>query len=290
MEKGELLNEGKTKKIFTVAGNDTNVIIEYKNDITAFDDPSFTKQFETKARHSNSVTCGVFGLLQDKGIPVAYSQKLSDTEFLAPKCTMLPLEVIARRYAVGSYLDRHPECRKDENEEPHRFDEPLSEFFLKTTRGELRDSEGNVLVEGLDPKKSEEDPFIKNPHDREWVLLNSKKEERDADLGRTIPAAAVATPEQMREMERIVVEVFKVLETFWAQHNFKFIDFKIEFGITTDGQLVVADVIDNDSWRLRDQNWQDVSKQSFRDGDSLASIKDKYELVAELVKQGDTKE
>lgn len=288
MQKGELLNEGKTKKIFAVVDDETKVIVEYKNDITAFDDPSFTKQFDTKAKHSNTTTCRVFELLKKAGVGVAYERQLSDTEFLAPKCIMLPLEVIARRYAVGSYLDRHPEYRKEDGETPHHFDEPLAEFFLKTTRGEMRGADGTILVEGLDPKKSEEDPFIANPHEDEWRLLNSKKEAGDADLGKSISARAVATEEQMKEMEQLVVKVFRVLEEFWAQHNFKFIDFKIEFGVTSQGELVVADVIDNDSWRLRDQNWQDVSKQSFREGEDLATIEDKYALVAELLTRSHT--
>ncbi len=43
IKKGGLLNEGKTKKIFAVEGDLMHAVIEYKNAITAFDDPSFTK-------------------------------------------------------------------------------------------------------------------------------------------------------------------------------------------------------------------------------------------------------
>ena len=52
----------------------------------------------------------------------------------------------------------------------------------------------------------------------------------------------------------------------------------------TDGSLVIADVIDNDSWRI----WpggdpkQQLDKQSFRDGDALQVVSDHYALVAQL--------
>jgi len=53
--------------------------------------------------------------------------------------------------------------------------------------------------------------------------------------------------------------------------------------VTKDGRLVVADVIDNDSWRLRNSDWKDISKQSFRDGESLDEVQDKYKLVSGLL-------
>lgn len=284
MEHGELINEGKTKKIFAVPGNPDEVIIEYKNAVTAFDDPSFTKEFATKAKHSNTTTSRVFELLNAAGVPTSYLRQLSDTEFLSKACRMIPLEVVVRRYAVGSYLKRHPELAVAEGEPPHRFDPPVVEFFLKTTKGGLADASGTI-VEGLDPLKGEEDPFIGNPHDAAWDLFLSKKPVSDpeASLNRTIEASRVLGPASVREMETAIVRALEVLEAFFAKHDFKLIDFKVEFGITNDGHVVVSDVIDNDSWRLRDQDWKDVSKQSFRDGEALSTIEDKYARVAALM-------
>ena len=137
LSRGKLLIEGKTKKIWSVAENPALIIIENKKDITAFDNPEFTRQFEQKARYATTTTCRVFELLQEAGIPVAYLKQVSDTEFLAPACEMIPLEVVARRYAVGSFLKRHPEFTRTENEAPFRFDDLKVEFFLKTTKGKL---------------------------------------------------------------------------------------------------------------------------------------------------------
>ncbi len=290
LKKGTLINEGKTKKIFAVEGDPKHVIVEYKNAITAFDDPSFTKEFATKAKYSNTTTSRAFELLNAAGVPTSYVRQLNDTEFLALSCQMIPLEVVARRYAFGSYLKRMPEFAVAEGQPPHRFDPPVVEFFLKTTKGGLNDAEGNVLVEGLDPLKGEEDPFIENPEESQWRLMHPKTPgaEADASLNRTIDASRVLGPATIKEMEEATVKTLLALEGFFAKHDFKLIDFKIEFGLTTDGKVVVSDVVDNDSWRLRDQNWKDVSKQSFRDGEAMSSIEDKYAQVAALMETAKT--
>ncbi|HRH24292.1 MAG TPA: phosphoribosylaminoimidazolesuccinocarboxamide synthase [Candidatus Paceibacterota bacterium] len=285
--RGPLIAEGKTKRIYEAPGEPTRAIVEYKNDITAFDNPEFTKQFNKKAEYSNIVNARVFEMLNAAGIPTAFVRQLSPTEFLSEKCTMVPLEVVARRYAVGSYLNRHPEF-KQEGDVPHRFEEPVIEYFLKTTKGSLKSAAGETLVEGLDPLKGEEDPFIPNPEDATWNLALSKKPSTDpaASLGRTIDSSKVLpSTDAIAEMTAMIRNTFLTLEAFFAEHDFKFVDFKIEFGVTTDGRLVIADVIDNDSWRLRDKDWKDVSKQSFRNGEDMATIEDKYERVAMLMEK-----
>ena len=287
LQRGELINEGKTKKIFGIVGNDKQAVVEYKNAITAFDDPSFTKEFATKAKYSNTTTCRSFEILNRAGIPTAYVKQLSDTEFIAERCTMIPLEVVARRYAFGSYLKRHPEYAVAAGEPPHRFDTPIVEFFLKTTKGGLKDSAGAVIVEGLDPKKGEEDPFIQNPHDAQWRLLNPKLMETDheSSLNRMIDSNRVLNGATIDEMEKAIIAALVALEEYLGTHDFKLVDFKIEFGMTQDGKVVISDVIDNDSWRLRDKDWKDVSKQSFRDGEDMSKIEDKYALVAALMEE-----
>ncbi len=286
MERGALITEGKTKRIFGASEPDM-VIVEYKNDITAFDNPEFTKQFGKKAEYSNTTNARVFEMLNAADIPTSFVRQHSATEFVSLKCTMVPLEVVARRYAVGSYLNRHPEF-KQEGAVPHRFEEPVIEYFLKTTKGSLKSAAGEMLVEGLDPLKGEEDPFIPNPEDATWELALSKKPSTDpaASLGRTIDSSKVLpSPDAIEQMTAMIRNTFLTLEVFFAEHDFKFVDFKIEFGVTRDGRLVIADVIDNDSWRLRDKEWKDVSKQSFRDGEDMATIEDKYERVAMLLEK-----
>jgi len=289
-KKGSLCNEGKTKKIWDLIGTDGVVIVENQKAITAFDNPDFTKEFETKAIHSTNTTCRVFELMQKANIPMAYIDQISPTEFLAEKCTMIPLEVVARRFAVGSYLKRHPELSTGKNKMPHRFHQLVIEFFLKTTNGKLMIPEHGTTLEGLDPKNGEEDPFISNPHEKGWHLSHPKKPSWDPDvsLEKTISAKRVLGNDfeaKIKDMEKILRKVFLILEGAWNTMGLRLIDMKIEFGITSNNELVVSDVIDNDSWRLRDADWQELSKESFRQGEELSEVEKKYGIVSSLVSQ-----
>ncbi|MBU4338143.1 AIR carboxylase family protein [Patescibacteria group bacterium] len=289
-ETGELLNEGKTKEIWGVVGNSNIVIVKNKKDITAFDDPEYTKEFALKAKYATTTTCRVFELLQKAGIPVAYQEQISETEFIAPNCAMIPLEVVARRLAVGSYLKRHPELNKQEGQPPHRFHRLVIEFFLKTTNGRLINNQGLVVVRDLNSQKGEEDPFILNPNEERWKLYHSKKPLWDPEANLCIFATAADAVGMMAMknisfMEEITRKVFLVLEGAWNVLGLRLIDMKIEFGITDSGNILVADVIDNDSWRLKDQHWQELSKQAFRDGEKLDEVERKYGTVAQLVER-----
>lgn len=149
--------------------------------------------------------------------------------------------------------------------------------------------EGNVCEETLTDRstgKTVDDPFISDPYNPNWVLKHPKVPGWDpmSDLGVSVLAANFLSPSvTVRKIEELARKTFLVLERAWAILGFRLIDFKIEFGIGPNGELFVADVIDNDSWRLRTIDWEEVSKQLFRDNADMNLISDKYALVAALV-------
>ena len=188
VKNGKLLAEGKTKRIYEAIGKEGFVIIESKDDITKNDDPSQTKFLDRKAVYSTTTTCRVFELLKSAGISVAYERQLSETEFLARQCEMIPLEVIIRRGAAGSYLKRLPNLWESNDGPPHRFHRLVFELFLKTTGGKILDKNGEVY--GMTPKdpvsgRPIDDPLISNPGAASWILRHPKYPEWDemtADL------------------------------------------------------------------------------------------------------------
>jgi len=268
------------------------VIIQNKDEITKNDDKSLTKTMASKAEYATATTSMVFELLKAAGIPVAFEKQLSATEFLAPKCEMIALEVIARRYAVGSYLKRYPNLNVSDDQPPHRFHSLVFELFFKTSDGSFSGNSGfsvqtpnDVL---LDVDKPVDDPFIANPYDSFWKLKHPKIPawDKSSDLKLQVDSSKVLPPGvTVPNIEAITREVFLVLESAWSQLGLRLIDFKIEFGIDSNGDLLVADVIDNDSWRLRTANWKELSKQLFRDNYDMSEISEKYALVARLVEK-----
>ena len=82
------------------------------------------------------------------------------------------------------------------------------------------------------------------------------------------------------EMRRIARQAFLVLEKAWQLEGGTLVDFKVEFGFDAKGHLLLADVIDNDSWRVI-ENGAYIDKQVYRDGGALDDVAAKYRQVAE---------
>ena len=266
---GELVAEGKTKKIHRVKGSSDLVTVVAKDDITAGDGAKHDI-IPDKGRLATATTCNVFRLLKACGLPVAFIEQDSAISFSAPGCQMLPYEVVVRREAHGSYLKRNPHLAKGQ-----LFPQLIVEFYLKTKD---RNWKGKPLVS--------DDPLMDYADGGSQIrLYNPAKQLVGQEPFLVLPTSDVFSRADetkfFPEMRRIVRQAFLILEKAWQLEGGTLVDLKVEFGFDSKGKLLLADVIDNDSWRVIESGAY-IDKQVYRDGGALDDVAAKYKHVAEV--------
>ncbi len=273
-----IIAEGKTKFVVDASNKDVpdhgcatcqKVLIVSKDDITAGDGLN-REALSGKARAANMTTVNVFKLLRAKGIPTHFLSWFDDKSFLALRAGMIPFEVVTRRIATGSFLKRNPGAN-----EGQRFRTLEYELFYKDD--------------------SRHDPLVK--FDSPWYdcfnLYEAGEPVSDESRIELLDMWPLLRSVDYDQMRIIALQVFLILEEAWKKLGVVLYDMKIEFGLVDDGlggkRLVVADVIDNDSWRIKDAEGGQLDKQVFRDAakagitdDDLQKISENYELVAIL--------
>ena len=123
MEKKEQLYEGKAKKVFATDDPEL-LIVDYKDDATAFNGLK-KGTIVGKGVINNQMSNRLMAKLERCGIPTHFVQELSQRETLVKKVSIVPLEVIIRNIAAGSFSKRYGV------EEGVVFDQPTIEFSYK---------------------------------------------------------------------------------------------------------------------------------------------------------------
>lgn len=267
-DSSQLLTEGKTKWVYQQADK-AQVLVVSKDDITAGDGKKHDI-IANKGMLANQTTCNVFRFLQSCGIPVAFVKAVDDTAFVAQKCQMLPYEVVVRREAHGSYLKRNPHISKGQ-----LFPQLVVEFYLKTKGRRWKQhelvcddplmhyGEGASEIQLFDPARPHAEPFLSVPTSDVFA---------DADeFKRFIP------------MRTIAAQAFLALEKAWQIEGRRLVDCKVEFGLDSQHNLLLSDVIDNDSWRVVESD-RYIDKQLYRDGGTLSDVVASYRKVAEITR------
>ena len=123
MEKLEQLYEGKAKRVF--ATNDPELlIVDYKDDATAFNGLK-KGTISGKGVINNQMSNRLMQKLEKAGIPTHFVRELGERETLVKKVAIVPLEVIVRNIAAGSFSKRYG------MEEGVVFEQPTIEFSYK---------------------------------------------------------------------------------------------------------------------------------------------------------------
>lgn len=233
MNKLDMLYEGKAKKVFKTDVENV-YIVDYKDDATAFNGLK-KGTIVGKGVVNNRMTNFMLKHLEEAGIPTHLIEELSDRETAVKKVEIIPLEVIIRNIAAGSF------SKKLGIEEGTKLLCPTLEFSYKD------DALG--------------DPMI---NDYYAIAIGAAKRE---------------------ELDRITELAFKVNEVmceYFLTVGIELVDFKIEFGKTADGEIILADEISPDTCRLWDvKTHAKLDKDRFRR--DMGNVEEAYIEVAKRI-------
>ena len=153
-EKDKLLYEGKAKKLFSVRGSDDTVIKEFKDDATAFNGEK-RGSWAHKGEANNRMSSTLFQMLKANGVRTHFIEQLSPIDMLIKKLHIVPLEVIVRNIAAGSFVKRY------NAKEGMEFAHPTFEFSYKDdSLGDPLINDSHALALGL--ATEDEIDFIRN--------------------------------------------------------------------------------------------------------------------------------
>lgn len=233
MEKREQLYEGKAKKVF--ATDDPQLyIVSYKDDATAFNGLK-KGTISGKGIVNNKMSNYLMQLLEKEGIPTHYVKELNDRETVVKKVSIVPLEVIIRNTAAGSFSKRFGVA------EGTKLLCPTLEFCYKD------DDLG--------------DPMVNDYH---------------------IIACGWATREELDTISSYAFKINEFLKNYFLKINVELIDFKIEFGKTDDGRIILADEISPDTCRFWDATTHEkLDKDRFRR--DLGNVEEAYEEMMKRI-------
>ena len=234
MQKLEQVYEGKAKKVYKTDDPEL-YIVDYKDDATAFNGLK-KGTIAGKGIINNQMSNRLMQMIERKGVPTHYVKELSERETLVKKGSIVPLEVIVRNIAAGSFSKRYGV------DEGMVFEEPVIEFSYKN------DALG--------------DPLLNTDH---------------------ALALKVATRAEIDTIKTYALQVNSILKAFWAECGVTLVDFKLEFGKTADGSIILADEISPDTCRLWDSaTGEKLDKDRFRR--DLGGVEEAYaEIMKRLV-------
>lgn len=250
MRKGHEIARGKTKVLYELEGQPDVVVVSQQDAITAGDGVR-RDVIDGKGRIAAKTTARVFRLLNLCGLPTHYLSGGEDDD---------DNEMLVRRAQMI----------------------PLEVVVRGVAAGSLvRRRPGIQRGSLLVPRLIEF--FVKDDANHDPLI--------DPD---EIVARGIASPQDVATMTELARITYEILAHAWRRRDALLVDLKIEFGRLASGegkgQLVIADVIDNDAWRVWPQGREDLmlDKQIYRNLETvtpadLERVKASYEQVADIV-------
>ena len=216
MEQLDMIYEGKAKKVY--ATDDANVVIvDYKDDATAFNGLK-KGTIVGKGAINNRMSNFLMKKLEEAGIPTHLISEIDTNKTYVKKVDIIPLEVIIRNKAAGSFSKR------------------------------LGIQEGTPLKCST-LEFSYKDDELGDPLINDYMAI----------------AIGAATKEEIDTISKYAFQINDYLKAFFKEIGIELIDFKLEFGKTSDGTIVLADEISPDTCRYWDiETGEHLDKERFR--------------------------
>lgn len=212
----ELLYEGKAKQVYAT-DDAAQVIVRYKDDATAFNAQK-RGTVVGKGEVNNAVSAMLYAALEAYGVPTHFIATLSEREQLVQRVRIVPVEVIVRNRAAGTFSKRYGV------DEGQLLDPTVIEYCLKS------DALGDPPMNAA-----------------------------------TAVALGFATEDELETLFEMAAAVNDFLLARFAVAGLDVIDFKLEFGVNADGEIVLADEISPDTCRLWDiETGEKLDKDRFR--------------------------
>jgi phosphoribosylaminoimidazole-succinocarboxamide synthase len=233
--KQALRYEGKAKRVWET-GDPERLIVEFKDDATAFNAQK-RGTITDKGVVNNAVSAKLFAMLQEQGVPTHLIEVVGEREQLVRSVEIIPVEVVVRNRAAGSFARRYG------------------------------------VDEGL-----ELDPIV-----IEWCYKSDELGDPPMNDA-TAVALGFASEDELADLFELAIAVNDALTHFFAHRELELVDFKVEFGRTRDGQIVLADEISPDTCRLWDaRSGESLDKDRFRR--DLGGVEEAYREVLRRVQE-----
>jgi len=231
MQKSDLIYEGKCKKIFKIRNDSDKVWMEFKDNLTAYNNKK-KSVLEGKGQLNRNTSSLLFQYLS---VPNHWVVNQGERGMVTRFLSMIPLEVVVRNRLAGST------AKKFQKKDGEPLSSPLFELYYK--------------------KESLGDPFISS----EQAVVSGW-----------------SSSEEIDEIKAMALKVNQELCSLFSRAHLELIDFKLEFGRTPEGELLLGDEISADSCRIWTQNGKRLDKDRFRL--DLGNVKEGYQEIYDRLK------
>lgn len=195
-----------------------------------------------KGKLNNLICSDIFKFLEARDIKTHYIMRTSETDMIVKRLDMIQIEVVIRNYIEGGLVKR---------------------LGLESRRGEKinNDNIGDTLIEFFYKDDELGDPLINDNHILIFKILNQV---------------------ELHTIKRDATLINKYLTQYFEEIDITLVDFKLEFGIDSRDNIILADDICPDGCRLIDKKTgRSLDKDNYRfdKGDIYTSYAEVYKRI-----------